>query len=151
MDLKQYTFHIISLVLGSAAFGSVITLIANKGKTKAETKKIDVEADQLLGQVYGRLVEDLNRQLDDMRKQILQQGEQILAQQKREMEYMKVISDNFAEKKQLIAKHERVERELLSKIAALEEKLSQRIKTISAAYSLMNATVLCFILLRIGF
>ena len=105
MDLKQYTFHIISVILGSAAFGSLITVLANRSKNKAETTNLIIEG-------YKEL-------LDDLRIAVAHQGDQIKNMQGRELELMKIISGQ-----------QQTERDLRKQIEALEIKLAKRISTL---------------------
>ena len=105
MNLQEYTFQIISVVLGSASIGALITAGANMGKNKAETNNLVIEG-------YKEL-------LDDLRITVQHQGEQIKTMQGRELELLKIITNQ-----------QQTERDLRAQIKALEIKLSKRLDNI---------------------
>jgi len=109
MNLQEYTFQIISVVLGSAALGSLITVFANRGKTKAEAENVKAETNNLIIEGYKEL-------LDDLRKTVHHQGDQLKVMLEREVELMKIINGQ-----------QQTEREHRQQIKALETKLAKRI------------------------
>ncbi|RQO79122.1 hypothetical protein DBR40_05225 [Pedobacter sp. KBW01] len=99
-------------IFGGGSIGVLFTLIATRGKTKAEAGNIHANTDNIIADTYGKL-------LDEVRETVKFQGEQIKASQEREVEYLKIING-----------HQETERELRGQIKALEIKLSLRITKI---------------------
>lgn len=96
------TLAIIAGILGSGGFGALITSTFNR-------KKINADAQDVIGKVYGDLI-------DDCRAQLKHQAGQIQTMQDREVEYLKIIREQ-----------QQTERDLRSQIRQLENKLNKRL------------------------
>jgi transposase-like protein len=130
MNLGNYTIQIILYILGSVGFGSLVTMIANRGKNSAEAQKILAEAKKASAESQNVVTDMYGKLFDDLQQRLTQQQDQINSMQQREIEYLKIINQHHDEKKALIEKHALIEAELKHQIKALETKLSNRITKI---------------------
>lgn len=101
------TYSSLIPLLCSAAFGTLITLLATRKKTSAETQLFNTE-------IYSTMLGDLRAQLNLQGEQLKNQAQQILHLQKKEAENVRVI--NLQQKR---------EREHLNKIKQLEATIRQ--------------------------
>lgn len=101
------TFSSLLPLLCSAAFGTLITLLATRKKTSAETQLFNTE-------IYSTMLGDLRAQLNMQGDQLKNQAQQILNLQKKETENVRII-----------ALQQKREREHLSKIKQLEATIRQ--------------------------
>lgn len=110
---------IVSGVVGSSALGLVVTAIVNRKKNQAELQDI-------IGKVYGELI-------DDCRAQLKYHSEQLLLVQKKETEYLKIISGQV----EVINDYKTIVRDLQiqvkgqqKKIESLKQELGKRISSL---------------------
>ncbi len=94
-------------LLCSAAFGTLITLLATRKKTSAETQLFNTE-------IYSTMLGDLRAQLNLQGEQLKNQAQQILNLQQKETENMRIINQQ-----------QKREREYLIKIKQLEATIRQ--------------------------
>ncbi len=113
MSFDSYSLSIIQTI-GSVGIGMLITAIANRKKSKAETLLAQAQTQFTSIDAYSTMLGDLRTQLNMQGDQIKNQAEQILNLQKKESEYVRIIKSN----------HTR-EREYINKIKALEKALKE--------------------------
>jgi len=94
-------------LLCSAAFAALITLLATRKKTRAETQLFNTE-------IYSTMLGDLRSQLNLQGDQLKTQAQQILNLQKKETENVRIINQQ-----------QKREREYLTKIKQLETTIRQ--------------------------
>jgi len=107
MKLETYTLNLIITIFCSFGFGAILTIVATRKKTKAETQLFTTE-------MYSTMLGDLRAQITMLVSQIDNQGKQILNLQTKESQYLKIIND-----------HQKKERELTTRVKELESKLEQ--------------------------
>jgi len=105
-------------LLGSATFGSILTILATKNKNKAETNKFNAEASNLMSESFGHIVNTLQKQIDFQGAQIESQSNKINAMQQRELQLLKIISAN-----------QDIEKELRSELIEFGDKLAKCMST----------------------
>lgn len=97
----EYSFLAILLqVIGSATLSAIATFLFTRKKNRAETELAQTETYSIM--------------LKDMRESLRQQGEQILTLQNKETEYLKIINSQQSR-----------ERQLLKRVAQLEEEIKE--------------------------
>lgn len=107
MTLETNNIMVVVTALGSVGFGMVVTVIAMRKKTKAETLLFNTE-------MYSTMLGDLRAQLNLQGDQLKNQAQQILNLQKKEAENVRIIT-----------LQQKREREHLSKIKQLEATIRQ--------------------------
>lgn len=105
--------QIILAVITSSALTAIITFVFSKRKTDAETDLFKATA-------YGKMLEDLRKQIDFLTDQMKLMGVNIKNLQDKEVEYLKIISN-----------HQKTERELRNRIKELENTLNNHLKTLN--------------------
>ena len=105
MKLETYTLQIIVTILCSVGAGAVITTLANRKKTKAETQLITAE-------YFTTMLNDLRAQINMQGDQIKNQAGQILTLQKKETGYLKMINN-----------YQKREKDFTTRIKELETKI----------------------------
>jgi uncharacterized protein YktB (UPF0637 family) len=106
-------------LLCSAAFGTLITLLATRKKTSAETQLFNTE-------IYSTMLGDLRAQLNLQGEQLKNQAQQILNLQKKEIENVRVINQQQKREREHLAKIKQLEttiRQMESKINHLQYQL----------------------------
>jgi vacuolar-type H+-ATPase subunit I/STV1 len=114
MKLETYTLNVIITILCSVGFGSILTIVANRKKTKAETEFAQSQTKLTDIEVYSTMLGDLRNQINMQGDQIKNQASQILALQTKESEYLKIINA-----------HQRREKDLLKRVKELEDKITE--------------------------
>lgn len=107
MKLEPYTINLIITIFCSFGFGAILTVIATRKKTNAETKLFTTE-------MYSTMLSDLRAQIGMLVSQMDKQAQQIINLQNKESQYLKIINE-----------HQKKERELTERVKELEQKLTQ--------------------------
>lgn len=113
MNFDSYSLSFLQTI-GSVGIGMLITAIANRKKSKAETLLAQAQTQFTSIDAYSTMLGDLRTQLNMQGDQIKNQAAQILNLQKKENEYVRLIKTNQTR-----------ERDYLSKIKALEKALKE--------------------------
>ena len=113
MSFDSYSLSFFQTI-GSVGIGMLITVIANRKKSKAETLLAQAQTQFTSIDAYSTMLGDLRTQLNMQGDQIKNQAAQILNLQKKESEYVRIIKTN-----------ETREREYINKIKALEKALKE--------------------------
>lgn len=107
MKLETYTLNMIITIFCSFGFGAILTVLATRKKTKAETQLFTTE-------MYSTMLSDLRAQIGMLVSQIDKQGQQIINLQNKESQYLKIINE-----------HQKKERELTERVKELERTIKQ--------------------------
>lgn len=125
MKLETYTITTIISILCSVGFGMlitvIITVIANRKKTKAETALATAQTQFAGIETYSTMLNDLRAQINMQGDQIKNQAAQILILQKSENQYVTIIRDNQLREEAYIARIKQLEEKLETAEALLKE------------------------------
>jgi peptidoglycan hydrolase CwlO-like protein len=94
MIIQTNNLSIVVTVLTSAVFGTLISLIINRKKLKADTGLALIQSKLVEIEIYSTLYNDLKSQMEILQKQILNL-------QSKETEYLKIISQQNSREKAL--------------------------------------------------
>lgn len=94
MIIQTSSLTIVVTALTSALFGTLISLIVNRKKLKADTDLALLQSKLVEIEIYSTLYNDLKSQMEILQKQILNL-------QSKETEYLKIISQQNSREKAL--------------------------------------------------
>ena len=113
MSFDSYSLSFLQTI-GSVGIGMLITAIANRKKSKAETLLAQAQTQFTSIDAYSTMLGDLRTQLNMQGDQIKNQAAQILNLQKKENDYILILKSSQIR-----------EKEYLSKIKYLEKTLKE--------------------------